>query len=218
MSISPAERLLQRFGIDDPKDIDLEAIAWRVGAIVKYRPLDGCEAMIVGNDRNAIISVKSTSMAERRRFSIGHELGHWHHHRRKLLFCTGREIGCLESRVGPEQVADEFASDLLLPNYLFRPAARKIKRLNLKAVRDLATLFDASLSATLSKLATIDMFPIMVVRHAQDGRRWFGRPNSGRPVVVSAQGIGRRKPRVRLVVQRRTRTSNSTKNWCRRMV
>ncbi len=178
MTFSPAERLLQRFGIDDPKDIDLEVIAWRVGAMVKYRPLDGCEAMIVGNDRNAVISVKSTSMPERRRFSIGHELGHWHHHRGKLLFCSGREIDCLESRLGPEKVADEFASDLLLPSYLFKPAARKIRRLNLKSARDLAGMFDASLSATLSKLVTVDLFPLMLVRHGQDGRKWFGRPNS----------------------------------------
>jgi Zn-dependent peptidase ImmA (M78 family) len=178
VSLSAAERLLQRFGIADPKEIDLEAIAWRMGAILKRRPLDGCEAMIVGNDRNAVISVNSRSIPSRQRFSIGHELGHWHHHRGKVLFCSGREIDCLGASDGPEKQADEFASDLLLPNYLFRPAARKIKRLSLRAARELAEQFEASLTATLSKLVDADVFPIMLICHGHRRRRWFRRSRS----------------------------------------
>ncbi|WP_244561163.1 hypothetical protein [Bradyrhizobium canariense] len=44
--MTPAERLLVGLGIAEPKDIDLDAIAWTQGAVVNYRPIDNCEATI----------------------------------------------------------------------------------------------------------------------------------------------------------------------------
>jgi hypothetical protein len=38
--LRPAERILLELGIERPPDIDLEAIAWTLGAMVKYRTLD----------------------------------------------------------------------------------------------------------------------------------------------------------------------------------
>ena len=40
---TPAEVILKQLGITEPREIDLEAIAWHLGARVRYRPLDGCE-------------------------------------------------------------------------------------------------------------------------------------------------------------------------------
>ena len=54
--------------------------------------LDGCDATIVGSARKAVIAVNSRSSPERRRFSIGHELGHWHHHRGRILFCGSKDV------------------------------------------------------------------------------------------------------------------------------
>jgi Zn-dependent peptidase ImmA (M78 family) len=176
--MTPAEKLLQSLGIDDPREIDLEAIAWHMGALVKRRPLDGCEALIVGSQRKAIISVNSSSIDTRQRFSIAHEIGHWHHHRGRMLFCDGRDFGSPMSPMSPEKQADDFASDLILPNYLFMPMARTLKRLNLKTVRDIAEQFRASLTATLIKLVISDYFPIMLVCHSQSGRKWPCRPPS----------------------------------------
>jgi hypothetical protein len=67
-SLTPAERMLLDLGIAEPKDIDLDAIAWTRGAVVNYRPIDNCEATIVGSKRRAVISVNSRSSPERRRF------------------------------------------------------------------------------------------------------------------------------------------------------
>ena len=72
----PAEALLKSLGVNAPDDIDLEAIAWHVGAIVRYQRLDNCEAQIVGLGNRSVITVNSDSSSTRRRFSIGHELGH----------------------------------------------------------------------------------------------------------------------------------------------
>ena len=87
MALSAAERLLQDLGVTEPGEIDLEAIAYHLNATVQYRPLDGCEARIVGHGHRAIITVNARSSPRRNRFSIAHELGHWHHHKGKRLVC-----------------------------------------------------------------------------------------------------------------------------------
>ena len=71
--LSPPERVLQQLGVTEPDDIDLEAIAWTLGAEVRYRQLDGCEARIIGCGDRAIITVNERSSPRRRRFSVGHE-------------------------------------------------------------------------------------------------------------------------------------------------
>jgi Zn-dependent peptidase ImmA (M78 family) len=172
----PAERMLMALGIERPEQIDLETIAWEGGAVVKYRPLDKCEAMIVGGQRRAIITVNSRAIVARRRFSLAHEIGHWHHHRGKILFCSAADIGNLaHGPLDPESQADQFASDLLLPDFMFRPRIMKMKRLVLSVVREVAEEFSVSLTATLLKLVESDRFPLLVVCHNKQGRRWFRR-------------------------------------------
>jgi len=135
--------------------------------------MDRCEATIVGNGRRAVIAVNSGSIPVRRRFSIGHEIGHWHLHRNRLLLCTSKDIG--NSRLGrldPERQADDFASDLILPDYLFRPIISKMPRVLLSNVREIAGDFHASLTATALKMAKSGRFPIIVVRDGSSEPRW----------------------------------------------
>jgi Zn-dependent peptidase ImmA (M78 family) len=166
--------MVMALGIERPNQIDLEAIAWEHGAVVKYRPLDRCEAMIVGAQRRAIITVNSRAIPARRRFSLAHEIGHWHHHRGQILFCGTADIGNpARGPLDPENQADQFASDLLLPDFMFRPRIVKMKRLVLSAVREIAEEFNVSLTATLLKLAESNRFPIVIVCHNKQGRRWF---------------------------------------------
>lgn len=172
----PAEKMLVALGIERPAQIDLEAIAWAGGAVIKYRPLDRCEAMIVGAQHRAIITVNSRSIPTRRRFSIAHEIGHWHHHRGRILFCGAGDIGNPSySALNPETQADQFASDLLLPDFMFRPIAGKMKRVVLSSVREIADEFKVSATATLLKLVESDRFPLLVVCHNKSGKRWFRR-------------------------------------------
>jgi Zn-dependent peptidase ImmA (M78 family) len=172
--VTPAERMLMDLGITEPKDIDLDAIAWTRGAIVNYRPIDRCEATIVGSMRRAVISINSRSMPERRRFSLAHELGHWHHHRGRVLFCGKSDVcNFANDALNPERQADGFASDLILPTYMVDPRLRKMKRLTLSAARELADEFCTSLTATLFKMTVLNRFPMMIVCHNKERRRWF---------------------------------------------
>lgn len=177
MHITHAERLLQELGITEPDEIDLEAIAYHVGARVRFRPLDGCEARIIGHGDSAIITVNAHSHYPRKRFSIAHELGHWHHHRGKCLVCRAEEYRPRDA-FSPERAADGYAADLLMPNYLFRPLARQQGKLTFKAISALAHAFTTSQTATAIRLVESDHSPALLVCHGSKGRKWFTRAPS----------------------------------------
>lgn len=91
----------------------------------------------VGYGDSAIISVDEPKSWERQRFSVGHELGHWHHHRGRCLICRSDNIGnARKSPSDPERVADAYSADLLLPRYIFNAFLNDFKKLNVKVLRD----------------------------------------------------------------------------------
>ena len=158
-------------------------MARSLGAKVKYRPLKSCEARIVGQNGRAIITVDVRAREQRKRFSVAHELGHWHRHRGICLACRSADIDRplsdgRKDRVNsnPELQADAYASDLLLPGYIFRPLAADLDRLTLAAVRELAGMFNTSLTATAIRALGTNRFPAMLICHSQEGMRWFRRP------------------------------------------
>ena len=172
--LRPAEMLLQKLGVTEPDEIDVEAIAWYCGVTVTSRPLDGCEAQIIGHGNRAVIIIDEASRPRRQRFSVGHELGHWHHHRGHSSVCRSDEIGNrVRGPTDPERVADGFAADLLLPGYLFRPLANKLSRVTMDAVQELADTFDTSLTATAIRVVEMGPAPAMVICHSHKGRKWF---------------------------------------------
>lgn len=175
--MTPAERHLHELGVTEPREIDLEAIAFHLGARVRYRPLDGCDARIIGSSGTAIITVNDRSSSRRQRFSIAHELGHWCHHRGRVLVCRAEEYRPRDS-LSPERIADGYAADLIMPHYLFDPAARQHQKPNFKAVNDLAAVFDTSLTATAIRLVEGDHSPALLVCHGSHGRKWFTRASS----------------------------------------
>lgn len=174
--MSPAEQHLRRLGVTEPSDIDLEAIAYDAGALVRYERLDGCEARIIGVGNRAVISVDPTRGHRRKRFSTGHELGHWRHHRGKSFKCRPEDIGGnVLGENHPERVADAYSADLLLPTYLFRPLARQFRHSTLEAVDSLSDTFDVSITATARRFIDWGPEPAMLVCHTAKGRKWFHR-------------------------------------------
>jgi hypothetical protein len=173
---SPAEQALFELGITDPKEIDIEAVARCLGAKVRYRPLDGCEARLAGNSDQAIITVNSRSSRRRKRFSVAHELGHWKYHRGRILFCRSDEIGRSgQNYPSEERVADSYAAQLLMPQYLFEPVARSYPKLTFQAVEAISEAFDTSVTATAIRLVEGRHSPSLLVCHGPNGRKWFTR-------------------------------------------
>lgn len=169
-----ADALVQDLGISDPKDIDLDAIAHMLGVTVQYQTLQGCEALIVGSGERAIVKVNSNCSLERQRFSLGHELGHWHYHRGKVLYCALDDAD-VDSRAAreTEAAADNYSASLLMPTFLFRPSVSSKKRIAWKTIRELADEYRCSLLATALRVVDLNLAPMMFVM-VRDGRRaWF---------------------------------------------
>ena len=172
--LTPAERLLQELGITEPQEIDLEAVAFYRGARVRFRRLEGCEARIIGCNDTAIITIGEDCSFKRKRFSLAHEIGHWTHHRGQTLVCRVEESRP-QDKMSPERVANTFAADLLMPRYLFAPAARAYPKLNFKTVEAIAGIFNTSRTTTAIRLVDGDHSPALLVCHSSHGRKWFTR-------------------------------------------
>jgi hypothetical protein len=172
--LRPAEELLSELGICDPADIELDAIAHCVGVEVEYRRLTNCEAQIIGFRNRAIIYVNPDTSHQRRRFSTGHELGHWHHHRGQSFVCRSSDIGRpLEDKSKDvERQADAYSADLLLPPFLVTPRLERLGELTLASIAELASVFSASVTATAVRAIRTTKQPLILVAHNLFGRTW----------------------------------------------
>ena len=168
-----AELLLQEYSVSQPQHIDLEAIAYDQGATIKYRPMDSCEARIIGHGTAAVISINNSSHPNRQRFSLAHELGHWVQDKGAI------SLGCARGDIGPhrsgllnaESSANSFASQILMPDYLFRPLAAK-QPLTFVTAEILGKHFNTSLTATALKLVKLGHFPGMVACYKDGILKW----------------------------------------------
>jgi len=161
-------------GVEDPNDIDLDAIAWMRGVRVRYRPLKGCEARIFGDQGRAIVSINSASSDPRNRFSLAHEIGHWELHRGKVLFCRKEDIGGDKGGSAVEKAANQFAANLLMPHYLF-DGHRKGKVLTFGLVDEVAKAFRVSRTAAAIRLIDTAEKPAMLLCYSRVRREWFHR-------------------------------------------
>ena len=172
--LSPTDNLLKDLGVTAAKDIDIEAIAYHVEAVIKYRPLNGCEGRIIGANNRAIITVNSQAIPASQRFSAAHELGHWHYDRGRSLMCRSDDINNpKKSSLDPERVADGYAADLLMPKFLFGPMANEIGKVSFQAVETLRKEFKTSIRATALRLIEHGPESAILVCHTESSRKWF---------------------------------------------
>lgn len=175
----PAEALLHSLGVSSPSEIDVEAIAWAVGAKVREGTLKSCEARIIGFQNRAIITVQRGGDVRRKRFSIAHELGHWEHHRGQSSICRASDIGNPAGLMNSvERQADRYAADLLMPGYLFRESVQRHRGPSVDAIDALAAEYDTSRLATALRCIDLAGWPCMLVCHGPRGRKWFRRASS----------------------------------------
>ena len=172
---SPSQ-LLDELGITEPEDIRIEAIAQYCHATVCYKPLEGCEARLTGYGDRAIIAVKQSASPARQRFSACHELGHWMRDHAKVAFTA---FSCSDAAFlkewgadNPERRANRYATELLLPEAMFRPRAKN-RDITFASVRDLAKQFQTSLTSTAIRLVELGSFPSALVCSQRGGRRWY---------------------------------------------
>jgi Zn-dependent peptidase ImmA (M78 family) len=169
---TPAQ-ILEQLGITEPADLDVDAIAYACGAFITREPLTGCEANIIGASDRAVITINSTSIESRQRFSAGHELGHWMKDRGQNAFgCSNRAMQAEWTANNPETRANRFAADLLLPLSMFVPLAHE-KPITINTVAALSDQFKMSKTATAIRLVEHGSFPAIVAYFEDAERKWF---------------------------------------------
>lgn len=158
----------------EPHEIDLVGLCSICDVTVKERPLKGCEARIVGWDEKAVVTLTVDLHEARRRFCIGHELGHWMHDRGTPVFsCSSTDIGHADPIQRPvEARANQYAADLLMPKKMFLKEARKFD-VDFNAVRKLADMFRTSINATAIRLVTTGDLPAAFICTTREGKQRY---------------------------------------------
>lgn len=173
-----AAKLLRRFGLSDPRQFVLEDLAMALGVLVVNASLQGAEARLVRqNTKKGVIRVSKDIPEEgRRRFAIGHELGHWeqHQHISQLSLCLSSEVvGYRGSR--EELEANAFSACLLMPRSFLRetyPAAP-----SLELVRAISEELVTTMTATAVRVVETTKDPCLVVFTDAESKRvqWWKR-------------------------------------------
>lgn len=166
-----ARSILYQYGIRLPQEIDVEAIASLRGAFVREEVLDGCDGRLIKKGSYGIISVRrSTLETGRKRFTIGHELGHFELHdgSSDLIICFEKDVDQWASQGSNSELeANLFAVELLMPQEMFKPRCEKSSP-SLEVIQDLAADFRTSLTATAFRYVTFSPFRCAIVISRND--------------------------------------------------
>lgn len=185
--------------ISHPSEIDIEAIAYYKGALVKHRPLKGCEARIIGYGEKAIITVNSGSSFLRNRFSVGHELGHWFRHRGSVgNLCKKDDVlsnrfSNRKSIAGREKIANEYASALLMPKYLFTEHTRG-SRISFDVIRSIRDAFQVSYTAASIQYVNFCEYPVILACYVKSSRKWYHKSKQVPEYFYPVRSINRLSP------------------------
>lgn len=148
-----------------PVDLDL------VASFQGVRSIDLVEmsqaGRLIPDEGGYRIQLNASHPVPKRRFTIGHEIGHLlipsyrrqPHHVEDIA--TG-QFDASDASQEEEYLCDIAATELLLPDRLFRPYAQAAG-CHLSAVLELATRFEASREATARRLIELDLWPCALV-------------------------------------------------------
>jgi len=166
-----AQRLLADCGLDEITDLSMDLFVAGLDAVLIEESMPNCDGKIIFGNNKAVIKVnKQIQFEERKRFVIAHEVGHLTMHKNMQLpddtFANFNIIAGMEKALknGKQELeANEFASELLMPQKLFLNEAKGRKFTPL-LIKQLAERFKTSLTATVFRyLQFDDLHPICLV-------------------------------------------------------
>lgn len=165
-----AQQLLDNCGLDEITDLEMDLFVAGLDAMLIEEELTNCDGKIIFGNNKAVIKVNSKiQFQERKRFVAAHEIGHLIMHKNMQLpddtFSNFNIIAGMEKALknGRQELeANEFASELLMPEKLFLTEA-KGKKFSPLLIKQLAERFKTSLTATVFKYLQLDLHPICLV-------------------------------------------------------
>ncbi|HEY1811000.1 MAG TPA: ImmA/IrrE family metallo-endopeptidase [Kofleriaceae bacterium] len=172
-----ARDLLYRFGITAPEHVRIEAIAKRLGVRIVETRLDGAQAQLVQNGRDAIIYVSDRITDPcARRFCVAHELGHFvlkHPATPASQLCkphAWKQLGDVLER-DLEREANVFASEILMPCSLVEKRC-DVSPVDLGVPREIARDFTVSILASTRRFAELSPERCIAVFSANGVVQW----------------------------------------------
>jgi Zn-dependent peptidase ImmA (M78 family) len=172
---------------DMPRRVPVKDIARSVG-IVDFKELDadGFEGGLTANveKTRGIILTKREAPRRRRRFTIGHELGHFlipmHHGTQTCSLGDMRESRRDNPYRRQEAEANQFSAGLLMPKPIFAKDMEALGSADVTHAKHLSDLYDTSMEATVNRYADLTS-DICAFVFSKDGVVRYTRPTSDFP-------------------------------------
>ncbi len=166
-----AQQLLGNCGLEEITDLEMDLFVSGLDAMLIEEELTNCDGKIIFGNSKVVIKVNSSiQFQERKRFVIAHEIGHLIMHRNMQLpedtFANFNIIAGMEKALknGRQELeANEFASELLMPEKLFLKEAKGNKFSPL-LIKQLSERFNTSLTATVFRYLQFEqLHPLCLV-------------------------------------------------------
>ena len=174
-----AQRLMNDCGIDDPTEIPLDLIVFGRGATLIEKPLVNSEGRIVFGEDSAIIKLNSEILYPgKKRFVIAHELGHFEMHRNVIVVHNDTDATLEFFKNGHQETeANEFASELLMPEHLFKKECDG-KKFSPDLLRQLSDRFKTSITSVAYKYFELGSHPICLFYSHNNKVLYWKRPDN----------------------------------------
>jgi Zn-dependent peptidase ImmA (M78 family) len=171
--------MLEKHGIDDPTEFPIELIVFGMGATLRENPLSNADGRIVFGDRKTIITVNSKIEYEgKRRFTIAHELGHYEMHRKLIPIHDDTDATLEYFKNGHQETeANEFASELLMPESIFIKECQG-KKFSPDLLRQLSNRFKTSLTSIAYRYFQLGSHPICLFYSYDNKVKYWKRPEN----------------------------------------
>lgn len=154
-------RLLQQFRVRRPP-VPVDQIAKKLGLLLVPLPAgDEISGAIIRNGSQVVIAVNPTHHANRQRFTIAHELGHYflheglQEHVDENFRIAWRNANSSKAVNWPEIEANRFAAELLMPTEFLQRDLDSLEGLGKRSVAVLARAYAVSPEAMKIRLTNL---------------------------------------------------------------
>lgn len=172
-----ALQLLDNCGLDEITDLEMDLFVSGLDAMLIEEELTNCDGKIIFGNSKSVIKVNSNiQFAERKRFVTAHEIGHlimhWNMQLPDDTFANFNIIAGMEKALknGKQELeANEFASELLMPEKLFLKEA-KGKKFSPLLIKQLSERFKTSLTATVFRYLQFEQLHPLCLVFIENGK------------------------------------------------
>jgi Zn-dependent peptidase ImmA (M78 family) len=173
--VSRARNIISDWGIEDPQEIDLNAIAAEHGVLILEKPIHGAAARLISESGTGVVVVdQDIKEWGKKRFAAAHEFGHFVLHRNKtpVKVCTDDSFFEWYSKSEIEPESNAFAAELLMPESMFT-ARCKCRVPGFSIVEKLAEDFETTLTATAIRFTQFTNQACALIASKNSKVKWF---------------------------------------------